>query len=232
MEGSQSETRRDPGRNWAQNLNSHRGTLKSLGYGNLSIGEGDPKSGCLSLAHTLLGLHRTGGEEEVAQGCGCYLWTSSAVLKPEEPKCAAESPGSLPPFPECSHPLQLFGVRWKSPLRPSSYKPSHGLTFVLSNRSDLLPASMAVFKVHLWGTQTDCSDKARHGAVCDSPGFLGPWLGWGWGGLEQRPTCVQDEAALRLLPPVAWPGGQPSRERPQPQGRGVFFGLGPASPAG
>lgn len=67
---------------------------------------------------------------------------------------------------------------------------------------------MAVFKVHLWGTQTDCSDKARHGAVCVfSPGFLGPWLGSG--GREQRPTCVQDEAALRLLPPVAWPGGQP-----------------------
>lgn len=56
--------------------------------------------------------------------------------------------------------------------------------------------------------------------------------GWGGGGREQRPTCVQDEAALRLLPPVVWPGGQPGRERPQPQGRGVVFGLGPAAPAG
>lgn len=169
------------------NLTSHPGTLKSLGHGNMSVGEGDPKSGCLSLAHTLLGLHRTGGEEEVAQGCGCYLWTSSAVEKPEEPQCTAESPGSLPPFPESSHPLQLFGVHWKSPLRPASYKPSHGLTFVLSNRSDLLPASMAVFKVHLWGTQTDCSDKARHGAVC-----VFPQASWdpGWGGGDESSVLL------------------------------------------
>lgn len=68
------------------------------------------------------------------------------------------------------------------------------------------------------------------GAVCVCP--QASWdPGWG-GGREQRPTCVQDEAALLLLPPVAWPGGQPGSERPQPQGRGVLLGLGPATPAG
>lgn len=63
-------------------------------------------------------------------------------------------------------PSSSSGSTGKSPHGPSSSRPSHGLTFALSNRWDLLPASMAVFKVHLWGTQADCSDKPRHGAVC------------------------------------------------------------------
>lgn len=74
-------------------------------------------------------------------------------------------------------PSSASGSTGKSPLGPSSYSPSHGFTFVLSNRSDRLPASMAVFKVHLWGTQT--VPISPDTGLCVSPGFPGTLAGVG-----------------------------------------------------
>lgn len=90
----------------------------------------------------------------------------------------------FPPAERVGTPSSALGSTGKSPLGPSSYSPSHGFTFVLSNRSDRLPASMAVFKVHLWGTQTECSDKPGRGAVCVPGASWDP--GWGWGPEQQR----------------------------------------------
>ena len=118
-------------------------------------------------------------------------------------------------------------------------RPSYCLTFAPSNCPDLLLPSMAVFKVHLWGTHrlsvpgNPSSSPAWHPA-----GGLRTWTsrdaGWGAGGVwgTSAPTWLQDDAGHRLLDPVAQPGWWPGAERHQPWRRGVLFGLGPSAHPG
>lgn len=135
--------------------------------------------GLRSLAHTLKGLPRIGIEEEVVRGVAEILGQALQSRSLGSPS-VLENPGTpVPPSQSVqSSPPACWGPLGSPPLGPSSYSPSHGFTFVLSNRSDRLPASMAVFKVHLWGTQTDCSDKPGHGAV-RVPGRPGTLAGVG-----------------------------------------------------
>lgn len=126
----------------------------------------------------LLSLPSIGAEEGAAQGCG---WDPGANCS-QQARGAQVGRGIRAPFPNSQSVrpsgCSASGSTGKAPLGPSSHRPSHGLTFVLSNRSDQLPASMAVFKVHLRGTEAECSGKPRRGAVC-VPGLPGPGLGSG-----------------------------------------------------
>lgn len=211
MKGSELETRRDPGRNWARNLDCHQGILVFSPLITRVLVKETPAS--RSLAHNLMGFPKTG----IQGGSGSGVWlTSWAELCSQEAWGAQvywRIQGLQSPLAERAIiPSSASGSTGKSPLGPSSYSPSHGFTFVLSNRSDLLPASMAVFKVHLWGTQTDYSDKPGHGAVCVPGTSRDPGWGLGTRAAARFYLCLQNEAALGLLPPVAWPGRQPGSE--------------------
>ncbi|XP_052600900.1 group XIIB secretory phospholipase A2-like protein isoform X1 [Peromyscus californicus insignis] len=135
-----------------------------------------------------------------------------------------EDPGA--PFPHSQSeimPSSSSGSTGKSPHGPSSSRPSHGLTFALSNRWDLLPASMAVFKVHLWGTQADCSDKPRHGAVC-VPRLPGTLAGVG----DERSVLLAGRMKLPCGFFLLWLGlaGSLAQSDPSPKGEESYSDWG------
>lgn len=181
MKGFELETRRDPGRTWARNLKPRHTWI--FAPDNLTVGEGVP----VGLPESRTQPHGP-PQDRNKGGSGSGVWLTSWAELCSQEAWGAQVCRRIQGLPSrlaerAVIPSSASGSTGKSPLGPSSYSPSHGFTFVLSNRSDRLPASMAVFKVHLWGTQTDCSDKPGHGAVCVPGASWDP--GWGWGPEQQ-----------------------------------------------
>jgi len=183
----------------------------NLAPGNLTAGEGDPNRAAKSHTHP-----QGPPQDRYRGGSGSGVW-----LRSWDKLCSQEAWGAqvcwrIPGLPSPLQSVQSSPPACWGPLGSPLLGHPHTAPPTVSPLSSLIAR---IGSQPPWLCLKSTSGEHRltvpispGTGLCVSPGVQGPWLGLGTRAAAKFYLCEQDEAALCLLPPVAWPGRQPGSE--------------------